>query len=152
MAAAIPCWTAWPSPRHTSITQQQPNIRVQWALSGPQGGCSVALTQLMANNFICDTLAKHSPVKSEKYAALLFCFDTGIWEQVSRALLQKQCLLVYYIGPQNQRWMLMVWQYRLNLTGNIPLHFIAGWQMAAEGQSHKMVSDMEVHMKQRCGI
>ena len=24
------------------------------------------------------------------------------------------------------------------------------WQIAAEGQSDKMVSDMEVHMKQRC--
>ena len=32
------------------------------------------------------------------------------------------------------------------------LYFIAVQQMAAEGQSDKMVSDMEVRMKQRCVI
>ena len=30
-------------------------------------------------------------------------------------------------------------------------HFVAMWQMAAEGQSDKMPSDMEVQMKQMCG-
>ena len=35
---------------------------------------------------------------------------------------------------------------------SIPLHFVAVWQMAAEEQSDKMASDMEVHMKQRCVI
>ena len=34
----------------------------------------------------------------------------------------------------------------------IPLHFVALWQMAAQGQSNKMVSDMKVHMKQSCVI
>ena len=29
--------------------------------------------------------------------------------------------------------------------------FVAMWQMAAEGQSDKMASDMEVHMEQKCG-
>jgi hypothetical protein len=38
----------------------------------------------------------------------------------------------------------------LNLPVNIPLHFVTGRQMAAEGQSDKMASDMEVHMKQSC--
>ena len=32
---------------------------------------------------------------------------------------------------------------------NIPLHVVAVLQMAAEGQSDKMASDMEVQMKQR---
>jgi len=32
---------------------------------------------------------------------------------------------------------------------NIPLHFVAVQQMAAEWQSDKLVSDMEVWMKQR---
>ena len=35
---------------------------------------------------------------------------------------------------------------------NIPLHFIAVRQMAAEGQSDKLASDMEGHMEQRCVI
>jgi len=33
----------------------------------------------------------------------------------------------------------------------IPLHVVAVQQMAAEGQSDKMITEMEVHMKQRCG-
>ena len=45
----------------------------------------------------------------------------------------------------------MVWQWRLNLPTSIPLHFVVILQMAAEGQSDTMASDMEVHMKQRCG-
>ena len=35
---------------------------------------------------------------------------------------------------------------------NILSHFVAMRQMAAEGQSGRMMSDMEVQMKQRCGI
>jgi len=41
---------------------------------------------------------------------------------------------------------------RLNLPTNIPLHFVVMLQMAAEGSSHRIVSDMEVCMKQRCVI
>jgi hypothetical protein len=48
--------------------------------------------------------------------------------------------------------MLVIWQYRVNLPANIPLNFVAVRQMTAEGQSIKMVSDMEVRMKQRCVI
>jgi len=33
---------------------------------------------------------------------------------------------------------------------NILLHVVAVWQMAAEGQSDKMVSDMDMHLKQMC--
>ena len=44
----------------------------------------------------------------------------------------------------------MVLQYRLKLSTNALLNFLAVGQMAAEGQSDKMASDMEVHMKQRC--
>ena len=40
----------------------------------------------------------------------------------------------------------------MNLPANIPLNFVAVQQMTAEGQSGKMVSDMEVRMKQRCVI
>jgi len=40
----------------------------------------------------------------------------------------------------------------LNLPANIPLNFVAVRQKAAEGQSDKMASDMEVRMKQRCVI
>jgi len=31
-----------------------------------------------------------------------------------------------------------------------PLYFVAVWQLAAEGQSNKMASDVETYMKQRC--
>ena len=48
--------------------------------------------------------------------------------------------------------MLVVWQQKLNLPSNIPFHFVAMRQMAAEGQSDTKASDMEVQMKQRCGI
>ena len=48
--------------------------------------------------------------------------------------------------------MLVVWQYRSNLPTNILLHFAAVWQMAAEGQSDKMTSDMGMQMSQRGGI
>ena len=51
-------------------------------------------------------------------------------------------------GPSS----LVVWQYRLKLSTNALLNFLAVGQMAAEGQSDKMTSDMEVHRKQRCGI
>ena len=44
----------------------------------------------------------------------------------------------------------MMWQWRLNT--NISLHLVAMRQMAAEGQSDRMVSDMEVCKKQRGGI
>jgi len=40
---------------------------------------------------------------------------------------------------------------RLNLPTNTLFHFVAVWQMAAEEQSDKMVSDMKVHKKQRYG-
>ena len=46
--------------------------------------------------------------------------------------------------------MLVVWQKRLSLPANIPLGFVAVQQMAVEGLSDGIVSDMEVHMKQSC--
>ena len=46
----------------------------------------------------------------------------------------------------------MVWQQRLNLPASIPLHFVAMQQMAVEGHPEKMVSDMEVCRKKRCGM
>ena len=39
----------------------------------------------------------------------------------------------------------------VNLPTNIPLQFVSVWQMAVEGQSDTMTSDIEVCMKQRCG-
>jgi len=45
--------------------------------------------------------------------------------------------------------MLLGWQWRLNLPAKIPLHLAAVWQMAAEGNSDKMESGMEVWMEKR---
>jgi len=42
----------------------------------------------------------------------------------------------------------VVWQPRLNLPTTISFHAVR--QTVAEGQSDKMVSDMEMCMKQRC--
>lgn len=42
-------------------------------------------------------------------------------------------------------------QQRLNVPTNIQLHILVMGQMAAEGQSDTMASDMEVHMEQRDG-
>ncbi len=44
--------------------------------------------------------------------------------------------------------MLVVWQ--LNLPTNFSSDFVTVQEMAAEGQSDKIASDMEVWMKQRC--
>ena len=52
--------------------------------------------------------------------------------------------------PAIRRQILVVWRWRLKIPTNIPLHFVAMWQMAAEGQSGRMVSDVEAFMKQRC--
>jgi len=46
--------------------------------------------------------------------------------------------------------MLVLWQWRLNLPVDISLSFAAVRQMEAEGQSDRMVSDMEMSMTQRC--
>ena len=43
----------------------------------------------------------------------------------------------------------MVWQQRLNLPDDVLLHSVVMQQKSAEGQSDKMVPDMQVHMKQR---
>jgi len=48
--------------------------------------------------------------------------------------------------------MLAAWQQRWNLPTLPRYTFVAMRQMAAEGQSDKMASDMEVRMKQRCVI
>jgi len=48
--------------------------------------------------------------------------------------------------------MLVVWQLKLNLSASIPLHTVAVRQMAAKGQTDKMVSDVKMHMAQRRGI
>ena len=65
--------------------------------------------------------------------------------------LQKYCLLFYFVCTQYQRQM-VGWQQSLNLPTSILLHVVSAWQMAAEGWSDTMVFDMEMWVKQRCGI
>ena len=92
-----------------------------------------------------------------KLSYLILVIQNLIWFMLSKyrkniwGLIQKKCLLLYFFGPQPQRQMFMVWQERLNLPASIPLHLVAMWQMAAEGHTDKMASDMEVPMKQRGG-
>jgi len=56
------------------------------------------------------------------------------------------------IPQKHQEQMLVGWQGRLKLPTSIRLHFVAVWQMAAEGQSDMMAPDMEVHIMQGCVI
>lgn len=58
-------------------------------------------------------------------------------------LLWKECLLFYYLSPQCQRWVFMIW-----LPTSILFHFLAVRWMASERQSDKMASDIEVWIKQ----
>ena len=46
----------------------------------------------------------------------------------------------------------MISQLKLTLPTSIPLHVVAVWQMAAEGQSDKIVSNMKDYMKEKCVI
>ena len=55
---------------------------------------------------------------------------------------------IFHVGPQCQWQILVTRQKRLNFPTNILLYFVAVWWIAAEVQSDKMVSDMELHIKQ----
>ena len=46
---------------------------------------------------------------------------------------------------------LVVWQQRLNIPTNIPVHFVDMQWMAAEGQSDTIVPNMEMYVKERYG-
>ena len=70
----------------------------------------------------------------------------------SKRAATKSCLLFYFAGPRRQRRILVRWQQRLKLPTDIPFHVVAVWQMAAEGHSDTVVADVEVRIKQRCGI
>ena len=72
------------------------------------------------------------------------------WKKILTCKGCSENLLFYYSGPWRQRQMLVLWQRRLNLPTIIPLHFVAMWEITANGQSDKMASDMELLMKQRC--
>lgn len=72
--SAPPSSPAWPQ-AHTHCSQQ-PHISVQLALYrlklGHREGTAQVLTQVVANSCVrCSKLAKHSPVCSEKYVAVL---------------------------------------------------------------------------------
>ena len=67
-------WMAQPSPERTT---HRSTTATQWCTVNTElqlgHGESAVLTQVMANNFMhFDTLAKHSPVNSKKYAAILW--------------------------------------------------------------------------------
>jgi len=66
--------------------------------------------------------------------------------------LLQNCVLFYFVDPWCWRQMLVTWQSRMNLSINFLLHFVAVQQTAAEGQSVKMMSNMEMWMKQRSVI
>jgi len=75
----------------------------------------------------------------------MFLSYSSIHESCSESNVSYVMMLAYDV---RSKW----WDGGLNLPTKIPLHFVTMTQMAAEGQSNKMASDMEVHMKQRCGL
>ena len=52
----------------------------------------------------------------------------------------------YFILLVHNRQKLVVWQQSLNILTSTPLHFVSVLQIAAGGQSDKMVSDVDVHI------
>ena len=83
------------------------------------------------------------------------------WENPSDTVLLSCCYLVAAFVFQTLISSLKIWGLlgvrvdvggvvKLNLPTNIALYFVAMWQVASEGQSDKMVSDMEIHMRQKC--
>lgn len=75
MAADLPD-VAWPIPKCTTITQHQVNISALLNLSGLKPGHweGAVQSQIKLRQIVMDfhTLAKHNPVNSKKYAAVLF--------------------------------------------------------------------------------
>lgn len=84
---AIPCPVpSWQQPGPSTPTKHWCTTNPTGAETGTREGCSMVLTQVMANHFMhVDMLAQHSPVNRKKYAALLSVL-TGTGEQVSRLL------------------------------------------------------------------
>ena len=68
---SIPTWP-WEHTHHSATAKHQCAINAIWPANRAQGGHSVLPAQVMANNCVhFDSLAKHSPVNSEKYTAVL---------------------------------------------------------------------------------
>ena len=68
------CPAEEPGPGRTT-TKQLWAISTLWAGTKGRGGCRAVLTAVMANNCMhFDTLAKHSALNNEEYAAVLFIF------------------------------------------------------------------------------
>lgn len=66
-----PCLALGTHPSLTTATYQRA-IRTVWSETRTQAGQNAVLTQVTANNCMhFYTLAKHSPVNSEKYAVML---------------------------------------------------------------------------------
>lgn len=80
------------------------------------------------------------------YEFLCLCYNSG---KKCKGCLESN-LLCYYFDPWDERWALAAWQHRLNLSISILLQSVAMQQVAAEGQSDSMVSDMEVQEEHKC--
>ena len=87
-----------------------------------------------------------------QHMSIFHLFSSSAGKLCMRSAQKVMYFLFYDVGPQHQRQMVVVWQYRSNLPTNILLYVVAVWQMAAEGQSDKVVSDIEVQLKHRCVI
>jgi len=92
MAAALP--QAW----HSAPTEHQFTIQPFWAKTRAQAGNGAVLIQVMANRFMdFEVLFKHSPVKREKYAAVLsILIKKTHWEYVL-GLPKKNPSIIWFI-------------------------------------------------------
>ena len=109
-----------------------------------------------------DCIELQSDIQLKKLAMSLYFYKPSLVNEKHSSLHSHVLLMPSFFGSMHiyeqtlsrmkHRKRLVVWQWRLNFPSNIPLHFVAVQQLAAEGQFDKMVSVMEVHMKQSSGI
>jgi len=98
---------------------------------------------------------RHTPINQHQP-------HTAVWQALSGLIYISS--IIYFSRPALKVMPLDLWCWPTMTKANVgdvavevePSHqystfyFVATWQMAAEGQSDKVMSDMKVHMKKRC--
>lgn len=83
---------------------QQPYSRVPLVLAGLITGVQGSADWVLVSDCVqCDTLAEHRP-EQQKTRSCAFCFDEGMWEEVSRLLKKINFLLCTFESSCFQRW------------------------------------------------
>lgn len=113
--------------------------------------------RLESSVFLCIFLHVYSLIKSkltktEVYFRFQYISSKSLLTSFVKLFSGKCCLIKPEMFQKNrfkevynrQYWVMMLWQWRLSLPTSIPLHVAALCQMAAEWQSDKMASHVEM--------